>query len=84
MNGVKAERLKKGLTQEDMAQILGISRGFYCLIEIGARRPTFGLASKIADFFGLEMEVLFFDYEGFRLKLKCERDLGETERKVTK
>lgn len=79
MKGVKKERLKKGLTQEEMSQILGISRGFYCLIEIGARRPTFGLASKIADYFGVEMGELFFDYEGFKLKRKCGPDPRKRE-----
>ena len=72
MNGLKAERLKKRLTQEEVAQAFGISRAFYALIEIGARRPTFGLASHIADYFGVEMEVLFFEYEGFKLKRKHE------------
>ena len=70
MNKLKAERLAKGWTQLDMAKSLGISRGFYGLIEAGTRRPTFGLANRIADCFGVEMTTIFFDYEGFRLKLK--------------
>ena len=70
MNKLRAERLAKGWTQRNMAEFLGISRGFYGLIEGGARRPTFGLANRIADCFGVEMAVLFFDYEGFKMKLK--------------
>ena len=71
MNLLKAEREKKGLTQANMAQLLGISRSFYGLIEKGCRQPTYGLATKIADLFGAKVDAIFFDIEGFRLKRKA-------------
>ncbi len=61
-------RNKKGDTQEEMAERLGITRSFYSLIEIGARNPTYGLAKKIAEVFDVDVEYIFNDLEGFRMK----------------
>lgn len=72
MSEIKTQREKKGLTQDHMAQILGISRAFYGMIEAGNRKPTYGLACKIADFFGMKAENLFFNIDGFRLKRRKE------------
>lgn len=73
MNKLRAERLAKGWTQLDMAKNLGISREFYGLVESGTRRPTFGLASRIADCFEVDIGELFFDYEGFKMKPKASK-----------
>ena len=61
-------REQKGLTQEEVAEIVGISRSFYSLIESGLRNPTYGLAKKIAHFFNEDIENLFFDLDSFRMK----------------
>ena len=60
-------RNKTKLTQEDVAKKLGISRSFYGLIETGNRRPTYGMAVKLADIFDCPINELFFDVEGFKL-----------------
>jgi len=61
-------RENRKLTQEEMAELLGISRSFYGHIETATRNPTFGLAKKIAMIFGVPVEEIFFDLEGFRMK----------------
>jgi transcriptional regulator with XRE-family HTH domain len=58
-----AERLthlreRKGLTQEDLAKRLNISRSALSLWEIGKREPNFETATKIADFFGVSVDYL--------------------------
>lgn len=54
-------RIKKGLKQKEMAEILNISRSFYGLIETGKRNPTLSLAKKIATFFNKSIDELFDD-----------------------
>lgn len=61
-------REERKMTQEDVANAVGISRSFYGLIEIGERNPTFGLAKRIAGVFGVNPEDIFFDLDGFRTK----------------
>lgn len=62
-------REKRGLTQEEVATMVGISRSFYGLIETGLRNPTYGLAKKIARIFNVDAESLFLDLDSFRMKL---------------
>lgn len=56
------------LTQEYMAEKVGVSRSFYGHIETGARNPTYGLAKKIAAVFNVPVETLFLDIESCRMK----------------
>lgn len=55
------EQLRKaaGLTHEDMAKRLGITRQYYGMIERGARTPTLDLALRIAELLGVSVEELF-------------------------
>lgn len=64
-------REKSGLTQEEIAAMVGISRSFYGLIETGLRNPTYGLAKKIAQVFNIDVESLFLDLDSFRMKLNA-------------
>lgn len=57
------ERLKKareylGLTQEDVAKLLNVSRVVITNIEIGARKVTAEELSKLAKIYGWSMEEL--------------------------
>lgn len=61
-------RKRREMTQEEVARCIGVSRGFYSLIESGLRNPTYGLAKKIAKVFGVDPEDLFLDLDGFRMK----------------
>ncbi|MGB9866576.1 MAG: helix-turn-helix transcriptional regulator [Bacillota bacterium] len=53
-------RKTKGLTQQQVAEALGITRSFYGMIETGHRNPTLDLAKRIAEIFGADIDELFF------------------------
>jgi transcriptional regulator with XRE-family HTH domain len=46
MINLKIERIKSGYTQKDIAQVLGIHKNYYSMIETGTRKPGFKLAKK--------------------------------------
>lgn len=59
-------RLKKvrgrfGLTQEKLADVLGVSRQAIIALEAGRNLPSIPLALNIAKFFELPIEVIFYD-----------------------
>jgi len=55
---LKDKRERKGLTQEQAAELCGISRSYYTHIENQVKTPTVKVAKKIAD-------VLEFDWAHF-------------------
>lgn len=55
-----ALRKEKGLTQQQVADMLGVTRSFYGMIETGDRNPTLDLAKRISEIFGTNIEGLFF------------------------
>lgn len=59
--GVKIQKLRKqtGLTQEEFAHRLGISRVYMGYIEQGRESPSLKLLMKIARRFGVKIEDLF-------------------------
>ncbi|WP_230868238.1 helix-turn-helix transcriptional regulator [Iocasia frigidifontis] len=58
------KRNKMKLTQAEVAKKLDITRAFYGHIETGKRNPTLKLAKKIADFYGENVDTLFFNKKG--------------------
>ncbi len=58
--GLRIRRKKKGLTQKELAQELGMSRSFYGLIETGLREPSMDVAIKMAEYFDTTIEDLFY------------------------
>lgn len=67
MDKLAEARKRIKMTQTQVAKELGISRSFYGLIEIGKRRPTYGMAKRLADLFLVQIEDLFFGIEGFKM-----------------
>lgn len=59
-SNIKAIRVKLGLTQQDMAKKLGMSKSAYCSKENNKRRFTIEEAYKISEIFGLPIEKIFF------------------------
>jgi len=57
VNIVKKLREEKNLTQDDLANILGISRQMVSAIERGAN-PSVELLNKLADYFGVSTDSL--------------------------
>lgn len=59
-NKVKEYRLKQNITQEDLAEILGVSRQTVIAIEKGNYTPSLMLGLQLAEFFKVEVKNLFF------------------------
>lgn len=59
--GKKIQKLrkKKGLTQEELGEILGISRVYMGYIEQGRESPSLKILMKIAKKLGVKVEDLF-------------------------
>lgn len=53
-------RKQKGLTQKQLANILGISESAIAMYETGDRIPSLLTAKKIAKFFDVKVEEIFF------------------------
>lgn len=58
-NRVKDQRRSKGLTQEELAKLLGVSRQTIISIESGRYAPSTMLSLKISYFLGKRVEDLF-------------------------
>jgi putative transcriptional regulator len=58
-NSIKVERAKKGLTQADLAEKVGVSRQTINSIEKGRFVPSTVLALKIAHVFGETVDLIF-------------------------
>ncbi len=56
---LKIERIKKRYTQEELADIAGISRAAYGSIERGESSPTIDTVAMLARALGLEVWQLF-------------------------
>jgi len=62
-NRLRELREARGLTQEELAKELGVTRQTIIAIEKGKYDPSLRLAFKIARFFGVKIEDVFI-YEG--------------------
>ncbi|MDY3618836.1 helix-turn-helix transcriptional regulator [Agathobaculum sp.] len=58
-NNIKALRKARGLRQEDMAKLLGVSRQTVVAMENDKYDPTLELAIKVARLFGQPVESIF-------------------------
>jgi len=62
-NRLRELRETRGLTQEELARALGVTRQTIIAIEKGKYDPSLRLAFKIARFFNVKIEDVFI-YEG--------------------
>lgn len=58
-NRLRELREAKGLTQEELAKALGVTRQTIIAIEKGKYNPSLRLAFKIAKFFKVKIEDVF-------------------------
>jgi len=58
-NNIKELRKGKGIRQEDLAEILGVTRQTIIAIENNKYDPTLELAMKISEFFGISVNEIF-------------------------
>lgn len=55
---IKLERVKRNLTQEELAEMADISRPSVGFIERGEQSPSFDTMEKIANAFGITVQEL--------------------------
>ena len=55
---IKELRLQKGLSQEQVAQTIGVSRPTYTAIEAGKQKLDVDEAQKLANLFGIDVDAL--------------------------
>lgn len=60
-NKVKVFRAEHGLTQQDLATRVGVTRQTIIAIESGKYLPSLPLAYKIAKLFGSKVESVFIE-----------------------
>lgn len=58
-NNIKELRKAKGLRQEDLAEVLNVTRQTIIAIENNKYDPTLELAMKISAFFGISVNDIF-------------------------
>ncbi|WP_299991080.1 helix-turn-helix transcriptional regulator [uncultured Pontibacter sp.] len=63
-NNIKVERAKKDMTQEQLADALGVSRQTINAIEKNKYLPSTLLSLKMSNLFGLTVNELFVLEEG--------------------
>ena len=68
VNGLDKKEIGRRLTeargnrsQRDVAKEIGISRSALAMYEIGVRVPKDEIKIRIAEFYGLSVQALFFD-----------------------
>lgn len=60
LNNIYELRVKKGLTQEGLAEAVGVTRQTIIAMEKGNYTPSVALAFKISAFFKKPIEEIFF------------------------
>lgn len=55
---LKKLRIEKGLTQNDLSKITGLTRSAIGMYELGKREPSFEVLELLADFFNVDMNTL--------------------------
>lgn len=56
--------LRNNVPRPEIAKKIGITPQMLGMIERGERTPSLSLAKKIADFYGVSVEDIFFEPEG--------------------
>src|SRR5690554_5619603 len=55
---LKELRKSRGLTQEELANSIGITKNFVTMVESGKRKPSYEVLDKIADYFDVSTDYL--------------------------
>ncbi|MBA2655036.1 MAG: helix-turn-helix transcriptional regulator [Gammaproteobacteria bacterium] len=65
-NCIQDIRLAKKLTQEELAKAVDVTRATIIALEKGNYNPSLELAFRIANFFKIEIQKIFFIKGDFR------------------
>jgi len=60
-NRLARQRAARQLSQKQLARQVGLSQSAIAAYETGERTPSLAVARRIARFFGVSIEDLFFD-----------------------
>lgn len=58
-NKLKAIRMDKGFTQQEISDLVGIDRSFYTNIELGVKNPSLLVALKIKEVLNYSDDDIF-------------------------
>lgn len=58
---LKSRRLDEKLTQKEIADLVGVSRSTYAMIENGERNPSVPVAKRIANVLKFDWTIFFED-----------------------
>ena len=58
-NRIEAIRKQRGIRQDELAKLMGVSRQTISSLETGKYNPSIFLAFKIARYFGMTIEEVF-------------------------
>jgi putative transcriptional regulator len=60
-NRIQELRVERGLTQQDLADAIDVTRATIIALEKGSYNPSLELAFRLAKFFGTGIDKLFFE-----------------------
>lgn len=69
---MKTLRVLRGLTQREVAAAVGIAQSSYAMIESGRRYLRKQIAKRLAEFFGVTVDELFFAEDNHATQCKAE------------
>lgn len=58
MNNLKILRKRKGVSQKEMAEYLGVAHSAYNMYETGARSMNPDVLAKLSDYFDVSIDVI--------------------------
>ena len=73
MKGKMLQELRQelGMTQRELAEALELSSSTIAMYELGLRTPALDTAKKIAKYFGLPVDNIFFGNDARRMRANC-------------
>ena len=75
-NRIKSLRIEKGLSQTELSEQIGCTQQSLSKIENGIQVPGVDLAFKIADFFSVTVEFLYYE-TNFSGSIKTDQEFNE-------
>nr|DAI79790.1 MAG TPA: Repressor protein CI [Caudoviricetes sp.] len=78
---LKTLRLKKGLTQGELAKLTGLTRSAIGMYESGNREPKYEVLELLADFFNVDMNTLLDKNENEQIPVLDDLDIRMLARK---
>ncbi|MFB0831044.1 helix-turn-helix transcriptional regulator [Brevibacillus laterosporus] len=54
-------KARGSMTREEVSKLIGISRQYYSMIELGDRNPSVSVAKRIGEVLGINWTLFFID-----------------------